>query len=245
MGKYPVSVYGYVGDVAVELLAFTTAAKDVSVPTSVAQQQFAKLASVTTTSTVPEPAVVVPSAVPSTLAGTSSCTVAFDCLMPLPSGATALTGSSYDDTARVTVAQFAAAKYANQSSGSQSFQAGLLTSRGARRIVHRAWFGAAGDQTDMVVLDFANAAQAESDAMNYQGAISESGQRFSVPGYPDAVGSVDTTLSSLGNVYTAIAAYTANFEVRMDFYSLASFGPSSAEDAISWFDAQLAELPRS
>jgi hypothetical protein len=241
-GRYPVNVYGSVGDVAVEVYAFTGRPKDPSEATSAAQRQFAKLAAVTKTSTVPQPALVVPTAAPSTLGGTSSCADALSCLVAMPSGASALSGSTYDDSPQVTVAQFVADKYTQQSGAYQSYESGLLTSGGVRQVVHRGWIGADGDQADVAVLVFANAAQAESDAMNYQGAISGSGRLFSVAGYPDAVGSVDTTLDNLGNVHAEIVAYTANFEVRMDYYSLGNFG---AQDAISWFDAQLAELPRS
>ena len=239
---YDTTVYGSVGDVAVEVYAYSALSKDLSEATSAAQRQFAKLAAVTTTSTVPQPALVVPSTAPRTLGGTSSCTDALSCLISMPSGATALDSSTYNDSPQVTVAQFAAAKYP---SSTQSFEVGLLTSDGAREVVHRGWFGADGDQADVAVLVFANAAQARSEAMDFQGAIGDSGQLFSVAGYPNAVGSLDGTVDNLGNVHVSIVAYTANFEVRMDFYSLASFGQSSAEDAISWFDAQMAELPRS
>jgi hypothetical protein len=210
--------------------------------TSAAQQQFAKLAAVTKTSTVPQPALVVPSTAPSTLGGTSSCSDALSCLMPMPSGATTLNSSTYNDSPQVTVAQFIADKYSQQSSSYQSYETGLLTSNGAREVVHRGWFGADGDQADVAVLVFADAAQARSDTMDYQGAVSQSGQLFSVAGYPDAIGSVDTALDHFGNVYTEIVAYTANFEVRMDYYSLGNF---DAADAISWFDAQMGRLPRS
>ena len=229
--NYDTNVYGYVGDVAVEVHAFSAVTKDLSEATSAAQHQFAKLAAVTTTSTVPQSALVVPSTAPRTLGGTSSCTNALSCLIPMPSGATALDSSTYNDSPQVTVAQFAAAKY---SSSTQSFEAGLLTSNGAQEVVHRGWVGADGDQADVAVLVFANAAQAQSDSMDYQGAISGSGQLFSVAGYPHALGSVDGTIDSLGNLHTVIVAYTANFEVRMDYYSLGDF---DAHDAVSWFDA--------
>ena len=241
-GRYPTNLYGYVGDVAVEVYAFTGQAKDPSAAISAAQRQFAKLAAVTKTSTVPQPALVVPTAAPSTLGGTSSCAEVLSCLVSMPSGASALSNSTYNDSTQVTVAQFVAEKYAQESGATLSYESSLLTSGGVRQIVHRGWLGANGDQADVAVLAFGNAAQAESDAMNYQGAISGSGQLFSVAGYPDAVGSVDTALDDLGNVHAEIVAYTASFEVRMDYYSPGTF---SARDAISWFDAQLAELPRS
>jgi len=49
-------------------------------------------------------------------------------------------------------------------------------------------------------------------------------------------------VDSLGNVHAEIDVYTADFEVRMDYYPLGGFTP---KDAIAWFDAQLARLPRS
>jgi hypothetical protein len=238
-GSYDADVYGYVGDVAVEVHAFTVEPKDLSEATSAAQRQFAELAAVTTTSTVPQPALVVPSTAPSTLGGTSSCADILSCLVPLPSGATARSSTSYDKSTEVTVAQFVADKFAAGSV--RSFEAGLMTSSGVRQIVHRSWFGAQGDQADVSVLVFANAAQAQAGAMNYQGAVGQSGRLFSVAGYSDAVGSVDTTVESDGYTHAEIVAYTANFEVRMDCYSLGDF---NARDAISWFDAQMAELPR-
>ena len=244
--NYPVTVFGYVGDVAVEAHTFMAREKDTSEATSVAQSQFAKLAAVTTTSTAPQPALVVPSSAPSTLGGTSSCADALSCLVPLPSGASALSSSTtYNDSAQVTVAQFVADKYSNQSSGYQSYETGLLTSSGAKEVVHRGWFGPDGDQADVAVLVFGDAAQARSDAMDYQGAVTGSGRLFSVAGFPSAIGSAGTAIDNLGNVHTEIVGYTANFEVRMDYYSLGGFGADSAKDAIAWFDAQMAELPPS
>jgi hypothetical protein len=243
-GNYATTVYGYVGDVAVEVHAFSVALPDQSEATSVAQRQFAKLAAVTTTSTVPQAALVVPTAAPSTLGGISSCADALSCLVSMPSGASALNDSTYDNSPQVTVAQFVADKYAQESGAYQSYEGGVLTSGGVRQIVHRGWNGADGGQADVAVLVFANAAQARSDAMNYQGAISVSGQLFSVAGFPDAVGSARPALDDYGYVTTEIDAYTANFEVRMDYYSLGNFSANDARDAISWFDAQLAELPR-
>jgi hypothetical protein len=243
--NYDTNVYGYVGDVAVEMHAYSAASKDLSQAASVAQQQFAKLAAVTTVSTVRQPALVVPSTAPRALGGTSSCTDALSCLISVPSGATASDGSTYNDSPEVTVAQFVGAKYSEQPSSYQSYEAGLLTSGGVQKIVHRGWTGVDGDQADVAVLVFANAAQAQSDTMNYQGAVSGSGQLFPVAGYPDAVGSVHTTLDDYGYLHTEIVAYTANFEVRMDYYSRGNFTVSSAQDAIAWFDAQMSMLPRS
>jgi hypothetical protein len=240
--RYDATVYGYVGDVEVEVHTFTVESKELGDAASAAQQQFVKLAAATTTSTVAQPAPVIPTTVPSTLSGTSSCADVIDCLIPPPSGATVRDDSTYDDSTQVTVAQFAAEKFSTESNSEQSYEAGLMTMQGVRQIVHRAWFGAAGDQADVSIIVYGNSAQAEAGAMSYQGALSESGQRFSVAGYPNAVGSVDSTVDQLGNVHAAIDVYTADFEVRMDYYSLGEFTP---KDAVNWFDAQLARLPRS
>ena len=239
-GFYDKNVYGSVGDVAVEVHTFAKTASGQSTAGSLAQQEFAKLSAVTTTSTVPQPAATVPSTAPSTLSGTSACTEAVSCLMSMPSGATARNATGYDNTVQVTPTEFAAAQFSSQSGTLQSYEADLLTERGVQQIVHRAWYGVNGDQADVVVMDFASAAEAQADAMDYQGAILDLGQRFSIAGYPDAVGEVDEQIDQFGNVYAQIVAYTAHFEVQVQYFSSGTFSPA---DAVSWFDTQMAELP--
>lgn len=240
-GFYNTQLDGYVGNVEVELFTFAPqAAVSRNEATDWAQAEFEKLAAATAKGTAPQPAISVPSTVPSPTSGSSSCGVPLSCLMPTPSGGAAYTGDSFDTTPTVSITQYVDEKYAT--SADRGYEQGVLMNAGVKDIVHREWIGADGNQADVDVLVFANATDAQAEAMDYQGVLLGGDRRFSIPGYPDAIGVVKPGMDSDGFVDAELVAYTAKFEVHMDYYSPAGF---SAADAIAWFDAQMALLPAS
>ena len=192
-----------------------------------AEQQAAPIAAVLSAATVP-----------SMTGGSSPCTDVISCLMHVPSGATALSDSDYDDAQVVSAAQFVADKFEYESSVLTADETDALTEDQVQQIVHSAWNGAEGDEADMAVLAFGSAAQAQASALTDQGAMLDSGKPFSIKGHPDAVADEATVL--YGHVHVRFVGYTGDFEVWMDYYCTGTF---SAADAVSWFDTQMAELP--
>jgi len=151
-------------------------------------------------------------------AATTSCSPLTACLVSIPASDIQNT-TGWGAISTPTLDQFVQNMYSSASSSIAARVTAELENQGLTDIAHTVWQDTAGDGFEVDLLRFKT----------------EQG----------AVGSADGTVDSIGNVHVSIVAYTASFEVRMDFYSLASFSPSSAKDAISWFDAQLAELPRS
>jgi hypothetical protein len=167
--------------------------------------------------------------------GAAACTIALECLIPLPAGAYTLPDNTYADDPSPTLAEYAAAYF---NTTNQPYETQALITAGATGLVHRDFIAADGDQTDITVLTFANPVDAQADTLGYQGSVVSQGRDFAIPGLPGALGVLESADAD-GQIYTALTGYVGDHEVRMSYWSPRVFSPA---DALTWFDQQMAEL---
>jgi hypothetical protein len=120
-------------------------------------------------------------------------------------------------------------------------QISLLDAEGLRYIAHETWLAPDGDQADMLLMQFADAAGAQSRYLYATVARrSAAGMRtFHAPHEPRVVGFYRPKLDRLGNVVAIMYAQVHQYVVEEFYYSPARIRTA---DAIAWMRTQLARL---
>jgi hypothetical protein len=240
-GMIDTDVYGLAGSVAVELHAFNPGSFDqASVDSSIAHQLDRLDSDLSPTTVTTPPLTVTAAGVPDTGTG-GACDSPADCLIKAPSGAGVWDDDAYDKATTVTVAQYTGNGWSGESAAEQQYEATLLTDAGETGIAHRAWTAGDADEADMTLIQFGDRQDAQAEALDYQGAMTTGGRMFAVPGRPGFVGDADG-MDAEGEVHVQITGAVGDYDVRMDYWSPATF---SQADAITWFDEQLNALPDS
>ena len=228
-GNISAQVFGVNGTVVMELFTWSPKSFDQTRTVTWASQQLGKIGS--TSKTQPAPAAPVPTPTASKLVGGSdasiSCDSAQDCLMAAPNGAVPWSGADYDKSTTATVDEYVKENWSSESSAQQAYEANLLNDAGVKAIAHREWDAADGSSTIVTILQYGSDEQAQSEALDYQGAILATGSEITVPGLDDAVVDIKP-LDTGGDVPVKIDLWKGNYEVRLAYYSLATADPQAA-----------------
>ena len=241
-GNIPAQVFGVNGTVAMELFTWSPKSFDQTRTVTWASQQLGEIGKTSKTQTAVVPPVPMPTGVGSGASGSSSsCSSPESCLMAAPSGSVPWSGSDYDKTTTATVQQYVHENWSSEGAAEVAYEEKLLNDAGVTAIAHREWDAADGSSTMVTILQYGSPKQAQSEALDYQGAILATGSEVIVPGLNDAVVDIKP-LDASGDVPVKIDFWKGSYEVRLAFYSPATANPQAA---VSVALQQLAELPGS
>lgn len=228
-GNIAAQVFGVNGTVTMELFTWSPKSFDQTRTVTWAAQQLGRIGA--TAKTQPAPAAPVPAPTAGPIVGGSDakidCDSAQDCLMAVPNGATPWSGADYDKSVAATVDQYVKENWSSESAAQQTYEANLLDDAGVKSIAHREWDAADGSSAMVTVLEYGTPEQAQSEALDYQGAILATGKEVTVPGLNDAVVDIKA-LDDGGDVPVKIDLWKGNYEVRLAYYSLATADPQAA-----------------
>jgi hypothetical protein len=169
--------------------------------------------------------------------GSPSASTLDGCLMPMPSGASPDTASSYDTTENPSLAQYVAEYWSNETADQQSYEVSLLQQYGAQAVAHRRWVTDSGQVSgDVVLLGFTNQAQAQGEALNQAGLDMPDTESCSSPSLPDAYCSEHQKDGS-NDIWTQIIAWHGSVEMKFELNSYLS--SADLADALTWAQTEL------
>lgn len=245
-GNISAQVFGASGTTAMELFTWNPHSFDQTRTVTWASQQLGKIGSTSKMQNASVAPVPTPTAVSGAGSGSpSSCSTPQDCLVAAPSGSVPWSGADYDKTNTATVHQYVQENWGSESSDEQAYEEKLLNDAGVTSIAHREWDSTDGSSAMVSVLQFGSAEQAQSESLDYQGAILATGSEVTVPWLSTVPGLKDIVvdikpLDDGGDVPVKIDFWKGKYEVRLAFYSLATANP---QEAVSVALQQLAALP--
>lgn len=238
-GSIVAQVYGVSGSVAMEMFTWSPGSFDKTRTVTWASQQLGKIGGTSKSQTAAVPAVPTPTAAASGSSG--SCSSAESCLIQMPNGAQAWSGTDYDKTDTATVQQYVQENWSSESAADQAYEENLLNDAGVTAIAHREWDASDGTSAMLTVLQYGSPKNAQSEALDYQGAVLSTGTELTVPGLNDGVVDIKS-MDDGGDIPVKVDVWKGNYEVRLSFYGLATADP---QGAVSLALQQLAALPGS
>jgi len=237
-------IVGRIGTVVMEMYVFTQDSFAPSRFASWAETELNLLKTHTTQRTaVASPAT--PTLAPSTGTATAACAQGghipslSGCLMPVPGGASADTNGSYNASTSVTIPQFVAQYWSDETADQRSYETSLLTGDGADSVAHRVWNAGDGTWADDVLIHFSHTYEAQADALSFAGVEAGGSVSCSTPALPNAYCSISPQNSD-GDVKVEIIGYSQAVELRLVLFCPAT---ANVNDALTWAQQQLGALP--
>ena len=163
------------------------------------------------------------------------------CLAPVPSGASADTGGSYDASTSVTIPDFVARYWGDETADQRSYETSLLTSDGADAVAHRAWTSGDGTWADDVLIHFSRSYEAQASSLSFAGVEAGGTVPCSTAALPDAYCSISPQ-NAQGDVKVEVIGYRMAVEMRLVLFCPVT---ANVSDALSWAQQQLNALPGS